>query len=89
MRTHKKMTKAQIPVIDQIEPLLEIIADVVIEELKGLESPDPKVRERAEEQVYELGMFSVKMMDQFYPIYLRAKSRLEMMKPLIGEAIGQ
>ena len=64
-------------VFDQIAPMLETVADFVIEELKDVESPDPKVRARAEESVYELGILFMEMMDRLYPTYLRTKWALE------------
>lgn len=57
--------------------MLEEIADCVLEECKAVESPDPKVRAKAEESVYELGILFMEMMDRLYPTYLRTKWALE------------
>lgn len=71
------MKKPQPLVFDEIAPMLELITDTVMEECKKVDSLDPKVRERAEEGIYELGLFSMKLMDRLYPMYLRIKWMLE------------
>jgi hypothetical protein len=95
MRTPKKLTKAQKQrllkklregdaamephAFDQIAPLFELIADFVIAECKDTESSDPKVRQRAEENVFELGLFGMKLMEELHPIYLRTLWKIEHM----------
>ena len=95
MHTPKKLTKAQKQKLlkrlraghadmephafDQIAPLFELIADFVIAECKDTESPDPKVRRLAEENVFELGLFGMKLMEELHPIYLRTMWKIEHM----------
>lgn len=62
---------------DQIAPLFELIADFVIAECKDTESSDPKVRQRAEENVFELGLFGMKLMEELHPIDLRTLWKIE------------
>lgn len=93
MHTPKKLTKAQKQKLlktlrgdgtvlepsafDQIAPLFELIADFVIAECKDTESSDPKVRQRAEENVFELGLFGMKLMEELHPIYQRTLWKIE------------
>ena len=93
MHTPKKLTKAQKQKLlktlrgdgtalepsafNQIAHLFELIADFVIAECKDTESSDPKVRQRAEENVFELGLFGMKLMEELHPIYLRTLWKIE------------
>ena len=95
MHTPKKLTKAQKEKLlkklrgdrpniephafEQIAPLLELIADFIMAEIKDMESPDPKVRARAEERVLEVGAFFMKLMERLCPIYLRTMWKIEHM----------
>ncbi len=78
LRTLRESSAAEEPnAFDQIAPLFELIADFVIAECKDTESSDPKVRQRAEENVFELGLFGMKLMEELHPIYLRTLWKIE------------
>ncbi len=74
---------------DELLALLEPIEDFISAEIKATKSRNPKVRARAERRVLEIGSFFMPLMDCLYPIHLRAKSKLEELRPLVQEAIGQ
>jgi len=71
------MKQPQPLAMDEIIPLLEQIADCVIEECRKAESTNPEERARAEQSVFELGNFGMQLMDRLYPMYLRAKWMME------------
>ncbi len=56
--------------LDDIFPLVDQIMEIVHAETKGLNSRNPKVRERAWSRTLEIGDFFMDMMARTHPTYL-------------------
>lgn len=63
--------------LDEILPLFNEISDFVEKEIKGTKSRNPKVRERAEQRVLEVGGFMMALMERLYPVHLRTLWKIE------------
>jgi hypothetical protein len=70
--------------VDEILPLVDQIMEIVNTEMKGLKARNPKVRERAEKRVMEIGSFFISVMECLHPTYLRTLWKIEHMMDGVG-----
>jgi len=63
--------------LDEILPLFNQITDFIEVETKALKSRSPKVRERAERRILEVGGFFMQLMERLHPVYLSLLWKIE------------